>query len=155
MKISPKLLILAAMLWGLHWPQAASGSSEADRFSSSRIPIFPQGYHVETHVDPATKSELLAYYVRRAHPAAEVLKFYDVYFNGIGWQSSFEICQRHWDDTAFNKANGKLQARQLFTSWQSPDAKIKVSLWLISKPYPKSPPEEVLVKFSIQSNTDP
>ena len=154
MKISPKFLILVALLWVLHWPQAAAGSSEADGFSSSRIPILPKGYHVETHVDPATKSELLAYYVRTTHPAAEVLEFYDVYFNGIGWQSSFEICQRHWDDTAFKNAIGKLQAQQLFTSWQSPDAEIKVSLWLINKPYLKAPPDEVLVRFSIQKNTD-
>ena len=133
---------------------SAAGTSEGERFLSSRIPIFPKGYHVETHVDPATNSELLSYYVRTTHPAAEVLEFYDVYFNGIGWQSSFEICQRHWDDTAFKNANGKLQVQQLFTSWQSPDAEINVSLWLINKPYLKAPPDEVLVKFSIRSNTD-
>ena len=154
MKILPKLLILVALLWVLHWPQAAAGSSQADRFSSSQIPIFPEGYHVETLVDHATKSEILTYHVRTTHTAAEVLEFYDVYFNGIGWQSSFEICQRHWDETAFKNTNSKLQAQQLFTSWQSPDADLEVSLWLIRKPYLKRPPDEVLVRFSIQSNTD-
>ena len=154
MKISIKLLITVALLWVLHWPQAAAGSSQADRFSSSRIPIIPNGYHVETLVDPAAEAEFLTYYVRTTHPAAEVLEFYDVYFNGIGWQSSFEICQRHWDESAFKNASGKLRAQQLFTSWQSPDADLKVSLWLISKPHLKGPPDEVLVKFSIQNNTD-
>ena len=35
-----------------------------------------------------------------------------------------------------------------------PDADLKVSLWLISKPHLKGPPDEVFVKFSIQNNTD-
>jgi hypothetical protein len=154
MKISSKLIIPVALLWVLHWAQAASGSSDPERFSSSQIPIFPKGYQVETRIDPATKSEHMVYYVRTAHPAAEVLEFYDVYFNGIGWQSSFEICQRHWDDTASIDLNGRLQAQQLFTSWQSPDAALKVSLWIINRPDLKGPPDEVLVRFSIQTKAD-
>jgi len=133
---------------------AASASSEADPFLADKIPIYQKGYHVEKHVDPATKSELLTYYVRTDQPAADVIEFYDAYFNGIGWKSSFEICQRHWDETAVKDKYGKLQAQQLFTSWQSPEADLKVSLWLINKLYSKGRPDEVLVKFRIEPNAN-
>ena len=154
MKLSSKLIFFLCVLWGLHLTQAASGSSDANHFSANEIPIYQKGYNVEKHVDHATQFELLTYFVRTDHPAAEVIEFYDAYFNGIGWKSSFEICQRHWDVTAVKDEYGKLQSRQLFTSWQSPHADLKVSLWLINRLYLKGPPEEVLVKFQIQTIGD-
>jgi hypothetical protein len=132
--------------------RAAIGSPGAQYFSADKIPIYQKGYKVEKHVDRVTNAELLTYYVRTDHTAVEVIEFYDAYFNGIGWKSSFEICQRHWDETAVKDVYGKLQSRQLFTSWQSPKADIKVSLWLIDKLDLKSSPDEVLVKFQIQTN---
>jgi hypothetical protein len=150
MKIPSKLIFLLCLLGGLHLTQAASGSPDANHFSADKIPIFQKGYNVEKYADPATKSEHLNYYVRTDHPAAEVIEFYDAYFNGIGWKSSFEICQRHWDETAVKDEYGQLQSQQLFTSWQSPEADLKVSLWLINRLNLKGPPGEVLVKFQIQ-----
>ena len=152
MGISSKLIVLLCLLGGLPLTTAASGSSETGHFSASKIPIYQKAYQVETYVDPDTKSELLTYYIRTGNPAAEIIEFYDAYFNGIGWKSSFEICQRHWDETAVKDKYGQLQSQQLFTSWRSPEADLKVSLWLINRLNFKGPPDEVLVKFQIQTS---
>jgi hypothetical protein len=154
MRIPFKLIFLLCLLGGFHLTHAAAGSSDANYFSADKIPIFQKGYNVEKYVDPATKSELLTYFVRTDHPAAEVIEFYDAYFNGIGWKSSFEICQRHWDEAAVKDDYGQLQSQQLFTSWQSPEADLKVSLWLINRLYHEGPPDEVLVKFQLQTSGD-
>lgn len=152
MKISSKPIFFLFLLGGLGLVNSTPGSSDADHFSADKIPIHQKGYQVEKYVDQATTSELLTYYVRTDHPAAEVIEFYDAYFNSIGWKSSFEICQRHWDETAVKDKSGKLSSRQLFTSWQSPEADIKASLWLINSLDLKRPPEEVIVKFRIQTS---
>jgi hypothetical protein len=154
MKISSKLIFLLCLLWGLHLTHTASGSSEAKHFSADQIPIYQKAYNVEKSVDQFTKSELLTYYIRTDHPAAELLEFYDAYFNGIGWRSSFEICQRRWAESAVEAEYGKLQPKQLFTSWQSPESDLKVSLWLINKINPTRRPDEVLVKLQVQTGTD-
>ena len=154
MRISSKLIFLLCLLGGLQLTQAASGSPGANPLLADKIPIYPKGYHIEKHVDPATKSTRLTYYVRTDQPAAEVIEFYDAFFNGIGWKSSFEICQRHWDESAVKDKYGKLQAQQLFTSWQSPEAALKISLWLINKLHSKGRPDEVLVKFKIEPSAD-
>jgi hypothetical protein len=151
MKILSKPSFFLFLLLSLCLVNPAPGSADADHFSADNIPIHQKGYQVEKYVDQVTTSENLTYYVRADHPAAELIEFYDAYFNGIGWRSSFEICQRHWDETAFRDVYGKLQSRQLYTSWQSPQADIKVSLWLINRPGLKQPPEEVLVKLQIQA----
>lgn len=152
MRISAKLIFFLSLLLNLQLAHVASGSSDANHFSANEIPIYQKGYNVEKSVDHDTQSILLTYYVRTDHPAAEVLEFYDAYFNGIGWTSSFEICQRHWDETAVKDENGILQSQQLFTSWQSPNSDLKVSLWLINRLYLKGPQDAVLVKFQIQTS---
>ena len=154
MRIPSKLIFFLCLLWSLPLAPAASGSSDAGHFSAGKIPIYQNGYNVEKYVDPVAKSELLTYHVRTDHPAAEVIEFYDAYFNGIGWNSSFEICQRHWDETAVKDESGQLQSRRLFTSWQSPEADSKVSLWLINRLSLEGLPEDVLVKLQIQSSGD-
>lgn len=154
MKTLSKLVFFLCLLWSLPLAHAASGSPDADHFSVAKIPIYQNGYNVEKYVDPATKSELLTYHVRTNHPASEVIEFYDAYFNGMGWNSSFEICQRHWDETAVKDEYGQLQSRRLFTSWQSPEADLRVSLWLINGLNLKGSAEEVLVKFQIQNSRD-
>jgi len=154
MRTSSKLIFFLCLVGGLQLTQAASGSSGATPLLADKIPIYQKGYRVEKHVDPATKSALLTYYVRTHQPAAEVIEFYDAFFNGIGWKSSFEICQRHWDETAATDKNGKPQAQQIFTSWQSPEADLKISLWLINKLHSRERPDEVLVKFKIERNED-
>jgi hypothetical protein len=131
--------------------RTAIGSPGAQHFSADKIPIYQKGYNVEKHVDQAANAELLTFCVRTNYPAAEVIEFYDAYFNGIGWKSSFEICQRHWDETAVKGVYGKLQPRQLYTSWQSPEADKKVSLWLINR-HLKGSPDEILVKLQIHPN---
>lgn len=151
MKLLPKAILLLCLIRVLHPAPAASDSSEADHFSVTDIPIYRNAYNVEKHVDHAAKVELLTYHVRTKNPAAGVIEFYDAYFNGIGWESSFEICQRHWDETAVKDVHGKLQSRQLFTSWQSPETGQKASLWLISRLDAKNHPDELLVKFEIKS----
>ena len=154
MRIPSKLIFLLCLLGAFHLTHAASDSSDTIYFSADKIPIFPKGHNVQKYVDPATKSELLTYYVQTDHPAAEVIEFYDAYFNGIGWKSSFEICQRHWDETAVKDEYGQLQSQKLFTSWQSPAADLKVFLWLTNRLNPKGPPDEVLVRFQIQTSRD-
>jgi hypothetical protein len=154
MRIPFILIFFFGLLWSLPLTPAASGSSDADHFSVDKIPIYPKGYNVEKHFDSATRSGLLTYHVRTDRPAAEVIEFYDAYFNGIGWNSSFEICQRHWDETAVKDEYGRVQSRRLFTSWQSPEADLRVSLWLINRINLEGPAEEVLVKFQIQSSGD-
>lgn len=150
MKLLPKTILLLGLIWVLHPAPAGSGSSEADPFSVTEIPIYRNAYNVEKHVDLAAKSEFLAYYVRTENPAAEIIEFYDAYFNGIGWKSSFEICQRHWDETTVKDVHGKLRSKQLFTAWQSPETGQKASLWLISRRDFKNHPNELLVKFQIK-----
>jgi hypothetical protein len=152
MRIPSKLIFFLCLLWGLPLTHAASGSPDARHFSTDEIPIYQSGYNIEKHIDHAAKSELLTYYVRTDDPAAELIEFYDAYFNGIGWKSSFEICQRHWDATAVKDEYGQQQSQQLFTSWQSPEADLKVSLWLINKMYLKRLAGEVFVKFQIQTS---
>ena len=154
MKTPSKLIFFLCLLWSLPLAYAASGSPDADHFSAVKIPIYQNGYNVEKYIDPATKSELLTYHVRTDYPASEVIEFYDAYFNGMGWNSSFEICQRHWDETAVKDEYGQLQSRRLFTSWQSPEADLRVSLWLINGLNLKGSSEEVLVKFQIQNSRD-
>lgn len=154
MKLLSKPIIFLCLIWVLHVTPAASGSSDADHFSVGVIPIYRNAYNIEKYIDHTTKSELLTYNVRTDHPAAEVIEFYDAYFNGIGWKSSFEICQRHWDETAVKAKHGKLGSKQLFTSWQSPETGLKVSLWLISRLHLKDHPDEILVKFQIKSSGD-
>jgi len=151
MKILSKTISFLCLIWVLHAAPAASGSSYADHFSITEIPIYRNAYNVEKYVDHATKSELLTYSVRMENPAVEVIEFYDAYFNGIGWKSSFEICQRHWDETAVKDVHGRLRSKQLFTSWQSPETGLRVSLWLISRVDLKNYPDELLVKFQIES----
>jgi hypothetical protein len=154
MTLLPKTILLLCLIWVLQVTPSVSGSSDAEHFSINEIPIYRNAYNVEKYVDHATKSERLTYSVRTDNPAAEVIEFYDAYFNGIGWKSSFEICQRHWDESAVKDVHGKLRSKQLFTSWQAPETGLKASLWLISRLDLNNNADDLLVNFQITSRGD-
>ncbi|MGB9437546.1 MAG: hypothetical protein WCB15_06360, partial [Desulfobacterales bacterium] len=48
------------------------------------------GYDIKKEVDRSARTKSTRYRVHTKFPAAEVLQFYDAYFNAKGWRSSFE-----------------------------------------------------------------
>jgi DNA ligase-1 len=107
-----------------------SYGSAADLFSFIEIPVFDNGYQIENEVDRSAGTKSINYRVQTKFPAAEVLEFYDSYFNARGWRPSFEICQRHWDRLTDGTKAGGPSGKQLFTSWEHPEFNLKAVLRL-------------------------
>jgi hypothetical protein len=79
-----------------------------------------------------------------------VLEFYDAYFNGRGWQASFEICQRNWVDRGNEKQSTDSIARELFASWAHPEKNLKAVLWLSYEVGNTGSQNEVVVQCQLQ-----
>ena len=118
------------LLGGINLTHAPSGSAVSELFETFEIPIFEGGYNIEKKMNPSIGTKAIIYNVQIKYPAAEIIEFYDSYLNGRGWISSFEICQRHWADSADDTEYGDLPARNMFVSWQHPGLNLKLELWL-------------------------
>ena len=104
--------------------------SETDLFPFINVPIYSNGYDIAEETDHGSKTKSVSYLVQTKFPAAEVIEFYDAYFNANGWQPSFEICQRHWDHSAIGSKTKSLAGTHLFTSWEHPEHKLSAVLRL-------------------------
>jgi hypothetical protein len=127
-----------------------ANSAEIDPYPTVIIPIFQGGYKLQKYFDAPKETKSIRYYVYTGTPPTEVLEFYDAYFNGSGWQSSFETCQRNWEDLSEEtKADGPL-LRQLFASWEHSEFNLKALLWLTYEMVHNGSLTEVTVKCSLQ-----
>ena len=121
--------------------------------SEIEIPFFDGAYHIQSESDPKGGFKAIRYNVRLAPPAAEVIEFYDSYFNANGWIPSFEICQRHWDNSANQSAETKPLMQQMYASWEHPHLDLKFVLWLKYDQARRYGVEEVTVDGRLQSKT--
>ena len=125
-------------------------SAETDPYPNVIIPIFKGGYNLKRFFDTPRKTKSIHYYVQTGFPPAELLEFYDRYFNGNGWQPSFEVCQRNWEDLSKEKQTSGLLLRQLFASWGHPELNIKAILWLTYGSVDNGTRKGVIVKCRLQ-----
>ncbi len=141
------LLILAG---GVALTQEISGDSTADPHPAFDIPIYPGGYDIIKKSNPAGRSQTVNYSVQIKLPAAEILEFYDSYFNAARWIPSFEICQRHWDNSTDGGSKDAIPLKQMYASWEHPEHDLKVVLWLKLDPTIKQMQEVVKVECRLQ-----
>jgi len=149
-----QLILLLGLLAGSHWTQAFAGSPAQDPYPSIEIPVFRGGYNIQKNMDAAAQTKSVNYVAPVNYPAAELIEFYDSYFNGSGWISSFEICQRHWDEYAGQAIHANPADRQFFTSWEHSGSDLKMVLRLIYKRLNGQRRDEVAVELRLQKKTD-
>ena len=129
----------------------AASSAEIDPYPNIRIPIFKGGYNLQKHFNASKGTSFIRYDLQTDYPPAEVLEFYDAYFNGKGWQSSFEICQRNWE--ILNKGRKKTVEpllRRLFASWGHLELNLRALLWITVKMVDKGLRNQVIVECRLQ-----
>jgi hypothetical protein len=83
-----------------------------------------------------------------------VLEFYDAYFNGRGWRSSFEICQRNWESIGEGSDTTGPLLKQLFASWEHSEQNLKAVLRLTYQVVKEGRLTEVTVKCRLQPKVD-
>ena len=130
MRIRSRFIRLLCLVACVNLTISLSSGLAADLFSSIEIPVFHSGYDIKKEVDRSAGTKSTSYRVQTEFPAAEVLEFYDAYFNAKGWRSSFEICQRHWDRLPDGTKAGGPSGKQLFTSWEHLEFNLKAVLRL-------------------------
>jgi len=130
MGIRSKFIRFLCLIACVNLTLSLSYGSAADLYPSIEIPVFHNGYDIKKEVDPSAGTKSISYRVQTKFPAAEVLEFYDSYFNAKGWRSSFEICQRHWDRLPDGIKTDGPSGKQLFTSWEHPEFSLKAVLRL-------------------------
>ena len=132
---------------------AVFAGTTASPHSNFEIPLFKGAYQIQNNIDPISGLAAVRYSVRLNPPATEVIEFYDSFFNGNGWISSFEICQRHWDTAPQQSGDTKPLERQMYASWEHPDFDLKFVLWLKYESNEKYGTDEVTVDGRLQSKT--
>ncbi len=152
-KLKSLLICVLGLLSGIHLTYSISGSSAGDPYPAFEIPVFQGGYNIKRDFNPAGESKTVTYRVQLKPPAVEIIEFYDSYFNGNGWISSFEICQRHWDAPADITIKDATPVKQMFASWEHPDLDLKVVLWLKHDLANKQGQDEVKVECRLQTKT--
>jgi len=130
MRIRSKFIGFICLVASVNLTLSLSYVFAAYLFPSIEIPVFHNGYQIKKEIDPSRGTKSISYRVQTKFPAAEVLEFYDSYFNAKGWHSSFEICQRHWDSLPDGTKAGGPSGKQLFTSWEHPEFNLKAVLRL-------------------------
>jgi len=145
-------MLYAVLAACFHLAVNMADSSEADPFPTIVLPVYHGGYDIDYSFNPLKGTKTLSYKVQTNYPAAEVLEFYDAALNGSGWKPCFEICQRHWDSLDDGNINGELQARQLFTAWEHPQYRLKISLVLEYRPTDPKSRDEIIVRCRLQSS---
>ncbi|MGD9363352.1 MAG: hypothetical protein PVH85_31105 [Desulfobacterales bacterium] len=130
MKIRSKFIVFSCLLAFAIFNLSVSFGLEMDRFPSIEIPIFKNGYDIAKNIDHGRQTHSIRYRVKTKFPAAEVLEFYDTYFNAEGWRPSFEICQRHWERLPAGTNRDRDARTLLFTSWEHPEFNLRAVLRL-------------------------
>lgn len=153
MKIKQTLIYLLSLIACIHFSHSLSNSSAVDPYPDIDIPIFEGGYNIKKSVDAARETKSITYQVHTNHPPTEVLEFYDAYFNGNGWQSAFETCQRNWQDTRTRQKTAEPILRQLYASWAHPIKDLKAVLWLTYEAEDNTSQNEVVVQFQLHPKT--
>lgn len=153
MKIKSKYIYSLILLVCVHFSPTLASSSQIDPLESIEIPIFHGGYKLEEQFDASNEIKSVTYRVQANNPPTEVLEFYDAYFNGRGWRSAFEICQRNWEHSGDGKKRAKPIFRQLFASWAHPEMNIKAFLWLTYEERHAGSQNEVVVQCQLQPKT--
>jgi hypothetical protein len=138
------------LLGGIHSTYSISGASTSDPCPAFTIPIYQGGYNVIKKFNSAEGSQTVNYRIQLKPPAAELIEFYDSYFNGAGWISSFEICQRHWDDYADHQSLDVTPLKQMYASWEHPQLDFKIVMWLRYIPTEKQARNVVKVECRLQ-----
>ena len=113
----------------LGWPPTSNAQDEP--YPEIELPVFDSGFAVIREINPSLETKSLHYRIRVDQPPADVLEFYDAFFIGRGWISSFEICQRHWDDCPDTELVVTGAAKQMYAAWKHPGKKLQAKLWLI------------------------
>ena len=129
-------------------------SAEIDPYPTVVFPIFKEGYNLKKHFDASKQTKSIRYYVQSGYPPAEVLEFYDAYFNGSGWRPSFEICQRNWAELDQGTKTAEPLLRRLFASWEHPEFNLKALLWLTFETAGKGQQNEVTVECRVQPSNE-
>lgn len=149
-----RITFIAFLVAWLQLTVSAAAGPEADPYPALVFPVYPGAYDIENRANRLKGTRALTYKIQTNYPAAEVLEFYDIALNGSGWEPSFETCQRHWaspDDGSIKRGQ---PARQLFTSWQHPQYKLKISLLLEYQGPATSGLDEVRVQCRLQPQLD-
>ncbi|CAB5087463.1 hypothetical protein D3OALGA1CA_672 [Olavius algarvensis associated proteobacterium Delta 3] len=150
MRSRSKTFSIWIQLLCIHLSMCIANSTEVTPAPAADIPIFTEGYHVSRSLDPANQTVTVNYRVQAVHPAAEVLEFYDRYFNGRGWISPFETCQRNWQDIGGSKKPIEPAVRLLFASWEDVRSNQKVLLWIRHDSYSNQRSDEVVVEYQLR-----
>ena len=150
MRIRSKIVSILIPLLCIHLSVCIANGTEVTPAPAAAIPIFTDGYHVSRSLDPSNQTVTVNYRVQAVHPAAEVLEFYDRYFNGRGWISSFETCQRNWQDLGGSDKPIEPAARLLSTSWEDAGSNQKVLLWIRHDSFSNQRPDEVEVEYQLR-----
>jgi hypothetical protein len=152
LKIKIKLIYFLCLI-GCTLPSLfAANSAEIDPYPTVKIPIFKGGYNLQKYLDASKATKSVCYYVQSVDPPAEVLEFFDAYFIGRGWRSSFETCQRNWEDIRKGTETGSPLLKQLFASWEHSEYHLKAALWLTYEMVNKGRQTEVVVKCILLPN---
>lgn len=150
MKILTRFICFLSLIAGIHLGWLVAYSAEIDPYPTIEIPIFQGGHHLQKFFDSSQKTKSVTYRVLTSHRPTEVLEFYDAYFNGRGWRSTFETCQRHWEDLAEETKPAEPIVRQLFASWVNEEMNLKAALWIIYEVSNKKSQNEVVVSCRLQ-----
>jgi len=154
MKIRSKFIGLSCSLAFAIFNLSLSFGLEANFLPSIEIPIFNKGYDITKNIDHGRKTQSISYRVQAKFPAAEVLEFYDTYFNAEGWRPSFETCQRHWERLPVGtKADGDA-GTLLFTSWEHPEFSLRAVLRLEYRVGNEQFRDELAVKCQLQPKSE-
>lgn len=154
MKIKTGVIYFLCLVGIILFGMSGAQSAEIDPYPTVIIPIFDGGYNFQKYLDASKETKSIRYYVQTGYPPAEVLEFYDAYFNGKGWRSSFEICQRNWEDLGQGKKTAGLPLRQLFASWDHPELNVTAVLWLTSEMSNNGRQSKVDVQFRLQPKVE-
>ena len=154
MKIRSNFIALSCSLAVVIFNLSLSFGSALDLFPSIEMPIFNKGYNITENIDHGRETLSISYRVQAKFPAAEVLEFYDTYFNAEGWRPSFEICQRHWERLPVGtKTDGDAETL-LFTSWEHPEFGLRAVLRLEYRVGNKQFRDELAVRCLLQPTSD-
>jgi hypothetical protein len=130
MRKNPRAIFALAVVILFCTGLSAANDIGIEAFSTVELPVFPGGTDAKHHENPSHPSASVTYSLQIDYPAPDVLEFYDRQFNSRGWRPSFEVCQRNWFRPDESGGAGVAHARELFASWDHPDAHLKVKLWL-------------------------
>ena len=146
--------LLTCLALGFVLTAGITAASKTDPFPTIVLPVYTGGYDVETSFNRLKGIKWIGYRVQTQYPAAEVIEYYDIVLNGRGWKPSFEICQRHWASPDDGSIKKEFRARQLFTSWDHPRHKLRISLLLEYKPPGGNRRDEVAIECRLQPLLD-